>query len=159
MSLDDKIVVEDNLGGYDQLEAGRTYDWCHDVTGDLGKHTARLLLNGDKSLKESNYLNDLARLEWENLADNVAPNFTLVGPLDETSTTNGTCFVASYISDNVTPLASLKIELNQDNGGWQVTQSDKYCLSGDSGASHSISFRLTDARGNANQQSKTFVLY
>ncbi len=50
LTVDDKSEVEDNLGQYDKLEAGRTYDWCHDVTTVIGKHTARLTLNHDKSL-------------------------------------------------------------------------------------------------------------
>ena len=45
LTLDDKTDVEDNLGQYDKLEPGRLYDWCHDVTNDIGKHTARLTLN------------------------------------------------------------------------------------------------------------------
>ena len=157
MSLDDKIVVEDNLGGYDQLEAGRIYDWCHDVTNDLGKHTAKLLLNPDKSLTENNYLNDLARLEWENLADNIAPNFTLIGPNDEGVA--GTCLFPQFISDNVTPYADLKIEQKIDSADWTKFDGDKYCFIGPAGESHTYISRITDTRGNANQQNKTFVLY
>lgn len=155
-SLDDKITAEGDMGQYDKIEAGRLYDWCHDVTTDIGGHTAKLLLNPNKTLKETTYVNDLARLEWKNLADQIAPNFTLVGPTNEV---DGTCFNASYISDNVTPNASLKREIKQDGGNWQVIQPDKYCLRGEKDSSHTMSFRITDARGNANEQSRTFVLY
>lgn len=157
LSLDDKIAVEDNLGGYDYLEPGRIYDWCHDVTTNIGKHTARLLLNGDKSLKESNYVNDLARLEWENLADNVAPNFTLIGPNNEGSA--GTCLFPQYISDNVSSYSQLKIEQKVNGGDWTKFPGDRYCFIGTSGSTHTYVSRVTDARGNANEQTKTFVLY
>ncbi|MEI8232131.1 MAG: hypothetical protein WCG44_00125 [bacterium] len=155
-TLDDKVEVEDNLGGYDKLEPGRLYDWCRDTTSSIGKHTARLSINPSKSLKESNYNNDLARVDWENLADKIAPNYTLIGP---TNTTDGTCFVASYVSDNVTAVSGLKYELKQDGGDWQNIQINKYCLRGVSGSSHSMSFKISDARGNANEQSRNFVLY
>lgn len=158
-TLDDKVEVEDNFGQYDKMEAGRLYDWCHDVTTNIGSHTAKLLLNPDKSIKELNYVNDLARLDWKNLADQVAPNFTLTGPSDETATGDGTCFKAIYISDNVTSIADLKREIKQDGGNWQFIQADKYCLKGDKDSSHSMSFKITDTRGNANEQNKSFVLY
>lgn len=157
LQLDDKIQVEDTLSQYDALEAGRTYDWCHDVTSDIGKHTAKLLLNGDKSVKESNYVNDLASLEWENLADKIAPNFTLGGPYDWT--TNGTCFLILSPSDNVTPISSLKVEQKIDDGAWATTAQTQYCFTGTSGDAHSYVIKITDARGNANEQSKSFVLY
>ena len=157
LSLDDKIEVEDSLGGYDKLEAGRTYDWCHDVTSSIGKHTAKLLLNPSKSIKEANYTNDLARVDWENLPDKIAPNYVLLGPSNEDS--DGTCFIASYLNDNVTLVTNLKYEIKQDGGNWQTILSDKYCLRGDSGSPHSLSFRISDARGNINEQNKTYVLY
>jgi len=83
MTYDGKTEVEDNMSWIDELEAGRIYDWCHDVTTDIGKHSAKLTVNADKSLKEYNYANGVAEVSWENLADNVAPNFTLLGPNNE----------------------------------------------------------------------------
>lgn len=157
MSLDDKIEVEDNMSWIDRLEAGKIYDWCHDVTGNIGKHTARLLLNPDKSLKEYNYTNDLARLEWENLADKIAPNFTLIGPNNEGI--EGTCLFPQYISDNVTAYADLKIEQKIDSNNWTKFDGNRYCFKGTTGTSHTYTSRITDARGNANEQQKTFVLY
>lgn len=156
LSLDDKIAVEDNLGGYDYLEPGRIYDWCHDVTTNIGKHTARLLLNGDKSLKESNYVNDLARLEWENLADNVAPNYTITAPTKDGAKT---CLSLAYLTDNVTKTSDLKIEEKYDTSSWATTTATTYCATGTSGSEHTYSVKVTDARGNANEQTKTFVLY
>jgi len=156
-SLDDKVDVEDNLGQYDKLEAGRLYDWCHDVTTDIGHHTARLLLNGDKSLKESNYVNDVARLEWDNLKDNVAPNFTLMGPNNEG--TSGTCLFPQYISDNVTAYVDLKIEQQIDSASWSTFSGTRYCFVGTKGSQHTYVLKITDARGNVNEQNKTFVLY
>ncbi|PIR98730.1 hypothetical protein COT87_03200 [Candidatus Collierbacteria bacterium CG10_big_fil_rev_8_21_14_0_10_44_9] len=155
-SLDDKIETEDNLGQYDKLEAGRLYDWCHDVTGNIGKHIAKLLLNPDKSVKESKYTNDLARLEWENLADKIAPNFTLTGPNQDS---NKTCLSLQYISDNVTKNSELKIEEKFDAGTWATTTSTTYCTTGTTGSQHTYTAKITDARGNVNEQSKTFVLY
>ncbi len=156
MSLDDKIEVEDNMSWINMLEAGKIYDWCHDVTGNIGKHTARLLLNPDKSLKEYNYTNDLARLEWENLADKIAPNFTLTGPNQDS---NKTCLSLQYISDNVTKNSDLKIEEKLDSNSWTGTTATTFCTTGTSGSSHTYSVKISDARGNANEQKKTFVLY
>ena len=157
MTLDDKVEVEDNMSWIDRLEAGKIYDWCHDVTTGIGKHSARLSLNPAKSLKESNYVNDVARLDWENLADNIAPNFTLIGPNNEGS--SGTCLLPQYITDNVTPYASLKIEQKVDSADWNTFTGSRYCFVGTSGSSHSYAIRILDARGNKNEQSKTFVLY
>lgn len=157
MSLDDKIEVEDNMSWLDRLEAGKIYDWCHDVTTGIGKHTARLLLNPDKSLKEANYVNDVSRLDWENLADNIAPNFSLMGPINEGA--SGTCLSPQYVTDNVTPYASLKIEQKIDSADWITYVGSRYCFVGTSGSTHSYAIRISDARGNKNEQSKTFVLY
>lgn len=156
-SLDDQIQVEDTLSNYDKLEAGRLYDWCHDVTTSIGKHTAKLLINPSKSIKESNYVNDLGRVDWENLADKIAPNFTLVGPTNEGVA--GTCLSAAYIADNVSPISALKIEQKLDGGDWATTTTGKYCFVGTSGATHTYGLRITDQRGNANTQSSTFQLF
>ncbi len=158
LSVDDKVEVEDNLGGYDKLEAGRLYDWCHDVTTGIGKHVARLTLNPDKSLKESNYVNSLGRVDWENLPDKIAPNFTLVGPTNEGA--GRTCFVSpQYLSDNVTPVIDLKVEHKVDGNAWVVYTDPQYCFTGTSGSTHTYGLRATDARGNINEQTKTFILY
>lgn len=157
LTVDDKVEVEDNLGGYDKLEAGRIYDWCHDVTSSIGKHVARLTLNQDKSVKESSYVNSLGRIDWENLADQIPPNFTLIGPNDEGA--SGTCVFPQYISDNVSAYANLKIEQKVDGGDWTKFPGDRYCFVGTSGSTHTYISRITDERGNANEQSKTFVLY
>lgn len=157
LTLDDKTDVEDSLGQYDKLEAGRQYDWCHDVTTDIGKHTARLTLNDDKSLKEIIYTNNVASLAWENLADKIAPNFTLMGPVNEGIA--GSCLFPQYISDNVTPYTSLKIEQQVDSGVWSTFDGNRYCFVGTTGASHTFKIKITDARNNVNEQTKTFVLY
>ena len=156
-SLDDKQELEDNLGTYDKLEAGRIYDWCHDSTTGIGKHTAKLQLNSDKSLKENNSNNNLARIDWENLADKIAPNFTLVGPFDWG--TNGTCLLTQYVEDNVTPIANLKVEQQVDAEAWATQTGGQYCFKGSAGSSHTYAVKITDARGNINEQKKTFVLY
>ena len=156
MSLDDKIEVEDNMGWIDKLEAGKIYDWCHDVTNNIGKHTAKLLLNPDKSIKEYNYTNDLARLEWENLADKIAPNFTLTGPTQDNTKT---CLSLRYISDNVTKTSDLKVEEKLDSSNWATTTATTFCTTGISGSEHIYTAKITDARGNVNEQKKTFVLY
>lgn len=155
-SLDDKISVEDNLGGYDKLEPGHLYDWCHDLTTDIGKHTAKLLLNPDKSVKEANYVNDLGRLEWENLADNVPPNYTITGPTNEDGKT---CFTLTNLFDNVTKVADLKLQGKIDGGEWVTLTTPKSCTTGVSGSQHTGAARVTDARGNINEQTVTFVLY
>lgn len=156
LSLDDKTDVEDNLGQYDKLEAGKLYDWCHDVTTDIGRHTVKLSLNGDKSIKEANYSNNLARLDWVNLADKIAPNYTLTGP---TSDAGKTCLTLSYLSDNVTKNFDLKIEEKFDSESWKTTTATTYCTTGTSGSSHTYTAKVTDARGNVNEQTKAFVLY
>lgn len=156
-TLDDKVEAEETLSQYDKLEAGRLYDWCHDVTSNIGKHTVKLLLNGDKSLKEINFTNDLARLDWENLSDKIAPNFTLLGPNNEG--TEGTCLFPQYVSDNVTSFANLKIDQKIDSNSWVKFGGSRYCFAGTSGSSHTFAIKITDERGNANEQSKTFVLY
>lgn len=155
-SLDDKIEVEDNFGQYDKMEAGRLYDWCHDVTTSIGSHTAKLLINPDKSLKELTYVNDLGRLDWKNLADQIAPNFTLTGPTQDGSKT---CVSLAYLSDNVTKNSDLKIEEKYDSGSWTTTTATTYCTTGTSGSEHTYTVKVTDARGNTTEQKKTFVLY
>lgn len=155
-NLDDKVEVEDNFGQYDKMEAGKIYDWCHDVTTNVGSHTAKLLLNPDKSLKELTYVNDLGRLDWKNLADQIAPNFTLTGPTQDGSKT---CVSLAYLSDNVTKNSDLKIEEKYDSGSWATTTATTYCTTGTSGSEHTYTVKVTDARGNATEQKKTFVLY
>jgi len=156
-TLNDKQEAEGNLSQYDKLEAGRLYDFCRDTTTNIGKHTAKLQLNTDKSLKESNFNNDTARVDWENLADNIAPNFTLLGPIDEGE--DGTCLFPQYISDNVSTFANLNIEQKIDAENWSKYPGDRYCFKGQTGDSHTYSIRITDQRGNSSKQDKTFVLY
>jgi len=155
--LDNKDDVTDNLGQYDKLEPGRLYDWCHDVTSDIGKHSARLTLNPAKTLKELIYSNSIAYLQWENLKDNVAPNFTLIGPNNEG--VSGTCLFPQYISDNVSAYSALKIEQKLDSGAWTAFSGSRYCLTGTTGDAHTFSIKITDERGNTNEQQKSFVLY
>lgn len=156
-TLDDKVEAEGDMGGYEKIEAGRIYDWCRDVTTSIGSHTANLLVNPDKSLKELTYVNDLARLDWVNLTDKIAPNFTLMGPNNEGE--SGTCLFPQYISDNVSLYANLKIEQKIDSGEWTKFDGNRYCFKGEAGSSHSYTSRITDERGNASEQKKTFQLY
>lgn len=156
-TLDDKADAEASLSQYDKLEAGRLYDWCRDTTTSIGKHTAKLQINSNKSLKEVNYVNNFARLDWENLPDKIAPNYTILGPNNEGA--SGTCLFPQYISDNVTPYADLKIEQKADSGAWTRFDGNRYCFIGDSGSNHTYTVRITDARGNSNEQNKSFVLY
>lgn len=157
LTLDDKTDVEDNLGQYDKLEPGRLYDWCHDVTNDIGKHTARLTLNGDKSLKEIVYTNSIATVSWENLADKIAPNITIGGPYDWDN--KGTCFVVYGPFDNVSQTSEIKVEQKVDSQNWAPVLDGTYCFTGDSGSTHIYSVRAADKRNNINEQTKTFVLY
>lgn len=157
-SLDDKVEISDNLGGYDKLEAGRLYDWCHDVTTSLGKHTAKMLLNPDKSLKESNYNNDLARVDYENLSDKIPPNFTIDGPylID-----GATCMRWIYLEDNISTYTDVWGKWRIDGGDWSSkTSENPYgCVTGTSGSNHTYSVHAEDYRGNVNEQTKTFMLY
>lgn len=155
-SLDSNTEITDNLGGYDKIEAGRIYDWCHDTTTGIGKHTARMTINSDKSIKESNYNDNIARVDWENLPDKIAPNFTLTGP---TQNSGKTCISLLYISDNVTKTSDLKIEEKFDSGSWSATTATTHCATGTAGSEHTYAAKITDARGNTNEQQKTFVLY
>ncbi|MFH2085644.1 MAG: hypothetical protein ABII21_02590 [bacterium] len=157
LSVDDKIKLEDNMSWIDKFEPGRIYDWCHDVTTDIGHHTAKLLLNPAKSVKEFNYVNDLARLEWVNLADKIAPNFTIGGPFDWGD--EGTCFVTYTPSDNVNTVTELKIEQKVDSDAWSSLVDGKYCFKGASGSTHTYVVRMTDVRGNINEQNKSFNLF
>lgn len=156
-TLDDKVETEGDLGQYDKLEAGRLYDWCRDVTTNIGKHTTRMLLNPSKTIKEDNYTNDLARLEWENLKDSIAPNFTLIGPKNEG--VSGSCLLPQYVSDNVSLYSELKIEQKVDSVDWAPFSGSRYCFVGIKGSSHKYTIKITDLRGNVNEQSRTFVLY
>ena len=155
-SVDDKTLVDDVLAQYDKLEAGRLYDWCHDVTTDIGKHNAKLSINADKSIKEYNYVNNYARLDWENLKDVIAPNYTITGP---TKDADKTCLSLVYLSDNVTKNSDLKIEHKFDTADWATTTATTSCTTGTAGSEHTYSVKVTDSRGNANEQKKTFVLY
>lgn len=156
-TLDDKVEVENDLSQYDKLEAGRLYDWCHDVTSNIGKHTAKLAINPSASIKELNYTNNLARLDWENLADKIAPNFTLIGPINEG--VSGTCLFPQYVSDNVNSYSELKIEQKVDNADWSKFDGNRYCFVGTSGTMHTYLLKITDSRGNINEQNRTFNLY
>ena len=155
--LDSNSPESYSLSQYDHLEAGRLYDWCHDTSGDIGSHTVRMQLNSDKSLTESVYANDTARVDWTNLADNVAPNYSLTGPFDWGD--NGTCLVTTTPTDNVTPTASLKVEQKIDSQDWSTMSGGQYCFKGTTGDTHTYTVRITDARGNANTQTKTFQLF
>lgn len=156
-TLDDKVEVEGDLGQYDKLEAGRLYDWCRDVTTSIGKHTAKLLINPKSSVKEFNYTNNLARVDWENLADKTAPNITFGGPYNWDD--KGTCFVVYPPSDNVNTTAELKIEQKVDDGAWSPIVNGQYCFKGVSGTGHNYAVHAIDARGNTNEQNKTFNLF
>lgn len=156
LRVDDIEEVSDNLGQYNKLEAGRTYDWCHDVTTNVGSHSAKLALNGDKSLKESNNSNNLGRIDWVGLSDKIAPNYTLTGP---TQDGDKTCLTMAYLSDNVTKNSDLKIEEKLGSEDWKTTTSTTYCKTGTAGNEYTYSVRVSDARGNLNEQKKTFVLY
>ena len=155
LTVDDKSEVEDNLGQYDKLEAGRTYDWCHDVTTVMQTYCPPHF-KSDKSLKESNYVNSLGRIDWENLPDKIGPNYTLTGPTQDGVKT---CLSIVYLSDNVTKTSDLKIEEKYDSDAWATTTATTYCTTGTSGSEHTYSARVSDARGNANEQTKNFVLY
>jgi hypothetical protein len=156
-TLDGKVEAEGNFGQYDKLEPGRLYDLCRDATSSIGKHVAKLQINGDKSVKELNYTNGLATAEWENLSDRIAPNFSLGGPYDWDD--KGTCFLILSPSDNVTPLSGLKVEQKIDGGSYATTNAAEYCFKGDADSSHSYAVKITDGRGNTNEQTKNFVLY
>lgn len=157
LQVDGVIVKNDTFAQYDKLEAGRLYDLCYGTNTSIGKHSLVLLLNGDTTLKESNYVNDLGRIDYENLADNVAPNFTLVGPFDWKE--NGTCLLTQSVSDNVNTISQLKVEQKIDTQDWSPLTGGQYCFSGTKDSSHNYSVRITDTRGNKNEQAKTFVLY
>ena len=158
LTLDDKEIDSGTLSQYDRLESGRLYDYCHDATIDLGRHSLKLTVNGDKSLKESNHSNNFARVDYENLTDNIAPNFTLSGPYDWGE--NGTCFlIPSAPTDNVSTASELKLEQKVDGGTWSSMVDASYCFQGTSGSAHSFAARVLDARGNKNEQNKTFNLF
>lgn len=156
-ALDDRSVVEDSLSQYDRLEPGRLYSWCRDTTNDIGKHTAKLSLNDDKSLREVVSSNNVAKLDWENLADKIAPNISFGGPFDWEH--KGTCFVVYAPSDNVNKISEIKVEQQADSQAWSSVVDGTYCFEGSSGSSHTYKVRAVDARGNTNEQSKSFVLY
>lgn len=156
MTLDDKISTEGTLSQYDKLEAGRLYDFCHDLTTDLGTHIVKLNINNAKSLSESNFNNNIARLEYKNLADNVAPNFSLSNVYTKD---NKSCVMPAYISDNVTSTTSLVIESKLDSGSWTKDYPTEFCLAGPTGESHTLSYRITDSRGNATTLTKTYNLF
>ncbi|GAB4026191.1 MAG: hypothetical protein Fur0011_0960 [Candidatus Microgenomates bacterium] len=157
LSEDDKILVEGTLSQYAKVEVGKIYDVCHDVSSSIGSHKLELTINNSKSLVEATYANNTARLDYKNLADNIAPNFTLSGPHNWNE--NGTCFVLSYPNDNVTEVKDLIIEHKIDSGDWLSQSKTDYCFKGNSGSVHSYTVRMTDARGNKNEQSSTFNLY
>lgn len=154
---DDKILVEGTLSQYSKIEAGKTYDVCHDVSTSIGSHKLELTINNAKSLGEASYANNTARLDFKNLADNIAPNYTLTGPYNWNE--NGTCFLINYPEDNVTSTSNLKIEHKVDGADWVVFTKAQYCFKGTAGSSHTYATRITDARGNKNEQSSTFNLY
>lgn len=156
-TLDDKSVVEDTLALYDKLEAGRLYSWCRDTTNDIGRHSAKLSLNDTKSLKEVVPGNNFASLDWINLADKIAPNISFGGPYDWAD--KGTCFVVYAPSDNVNKISEIKVEQRVDALDWSPLVDGMYCFQGTSGSSHTYKVHAIDARGNINEQSKTFVLY
>lgn len=152
-----KIVSEGTLSQYPKIEAGKIYDVCHDTTTAIGTHKLELNINNTKSLSESLYTNNFARIDFKNLADNIAPNFTLIGPNNEGS--DGTCLFPQYIADNVTSVANLKIEQKVDNGAWGNFSGSRYCFKGKTGDSHSYAIRITDERGNKAEQSTSFELF
>lgn len=157
LTLDDQTKDEGTLAQYDKLEAGRLYDLCRDISTDIGTHVVKLNINNAKSLSEANLNNNFARLEYKNLPDNIAPNFTLLGPNNEGE--SGTCLFPQYISDNVTATDDLKIEQKIDSGDWASYTAPRYCFTGTTGSTHSYAIRIFDARGNINEQSKSFSIF
>ncbi len=155
--LDDKTINEGTLAQYPKMEAGKLYDVCSDVTVNLSLHKVQLSLNSSKSLAEYSYSNNLARLDYRNLADNIPPNFTLIGPNNEGS--DGTCLFPQHISDNVALINDLKIEQKIDTADFTPFTSSRYCFKGDSGTAHTYAIRITDPRGNKNEQVTSFKLY
>lgn len=157
LTEDDKIVSEGTLSQYSTLTAGKTYDVCHDTTTALGAHTLRLNINNTKSLGESTFANNQARLDFKNLADNIPPNFTLAGPYNWNE--KGTCLLLTYPNDNVTETSALTVEHKIDGADWTSQPKAEYCFKGTSGSSHAYGVRMRDARGNQNEQTATFNLY
>lgn len=154
---DDKILFEGTLSQYSKVEAGKIYDVCHDVSTSIGAHKLELTINNAKSLGEASYANNTARLDYKNLADNIAPNFVLIGPNNEGN--DGTCLFPQYISDNVSVFAKLKIEQQVDNGALSTFNNNRYCFKGNTGDTHTYLIRITDERGNKSEQSATFKLF
>lgn len=157
MTEDGKIVSEGTLSQYAKIEAGKIYDVCHDTTTAIGLHKLELNINNTKSIAESSYINNIARLDFRNLADNIAPNFTLIGPNNEGS--EGTCLFPQYISDNVSLVSQLKIEQKIDSNDWVSFTGTRYCFKGEAGTDHTYAVRIKDERGNASEQSLKFKLY
>lgn len=157
-SQDGKVVTEDTLAQYDKLESGRIYDWCHDTTNDIGSHFATFSLNTGKSLAESNYSNNLGRIDWNNIADNIAPNFTIDGPylID-----GKTCMRWIYLEDNISVYTDVWGRWNIDGAAWssQTSENPYACISGTSGSTHTYTVHAEDFRGNVSEQKKSFVLY
>ncbi len=152
-----KIVSEGTLSQYAKLEAAKLYDVCHDTTTALGSHKLELNINNTKSIAEASYTNNIARLDFRNLADNIAPNFTLIGPNNEGS--DGTCLFPQYISDNVSPVSNLKIDQKIDSNDWVSFTGTRYCFKGEAGTDHTYAVRITDERGNKTEQSTSFKLF
>lgn len=153
----DKVLVEGTMSQYSKIEVGKIYDVCHDTTTSIGTHKLQLNINNTKSLSESTYANNTARVDFKNNPDNIAPNFTLAGPYNWNE--NGTCFLINSPSDNVTPNLNLKVEHKIDNNDWTTQPQAEYCFKGTSGVAHNYRVRMTDARGNKNEQSSSFNLY
>jgi hypothetical protein len=154
---DDKVLNEGTLAQYSKLEAGKTYDVCHDTTTNIGAHKLQLTINNTKSVGESTYANNTARIDFKNNVDNVAPNYALFGP--NNGGTKGTCFNLAYLEDNVTPVNNLKVERRLDGGEWTTLSGLEYCVTGTAGSQHTLATLVTDARGNKNEQSSIFNLY
>lgn len=152
-----KTVSQGTLSQYSKLEAGKIYDVCHDTTTAIGSHKLELSINSTKTISELVYSNNTARIDYKNLPDNIAPNFTIIGPNNEGD--EGTCLFPQYISDNVSPISSLKIEQKIDSGPFTAFSGSRYCYLGGTGDSHTYTIRITDERGNKNEQSTNFKLY
>jgi len=156
-TVNDKVTNEKSLSQYDKIEAGKTYDICHDVSTEIGAYKVQLNINNTRSLGESTYANNNARIDFKNLADNVPPNFTLAGPFNEND--KGTCLRITYLQDNVTLESKLKVEHKVDVTDWASYSGTEYCFKGTTGSSHTYAVKVTDERGNKTEQTSTFNLF
>lgn len=123
-----------------------------------GQHTVRFTINESHDITETNYSNNELSITYTVIGDKTPPNFRIDGPYQ----INGqTCMRWVDLVDNVFVYTDVWAKWKIDNGAWSAKSTENIygCITAASGTSHTYTVHAEDLRGNASEQSSTFVSF